>query len=147
MGFPPWGQPVGNLYFIPFQPREVLPEMLAAANVGLIVQRHNVVSFNMPSKTQLLLASGRPIVASVPAMGSAAQVVTQSQGGLVVEPENPPQLAAAITQLYHDRPQAERMGQQGRQFALENYSFEKAIQAYERLFETLVQGRSPTAPS
>lgn len=135
---------VGNLHFLPFQPREQLPVMLAAANVGLIIQRHNVVSFNMPSKTQILLASGRPIIASVPATGSAAQVVGQSQGGLVVEPENPTALAAAIELLYHDRAQAQRLGQQGRQYALAHYSFEQALQSYEALFHHLTH--KPTLP-
>lgn len=137
---------VGNLHFLPFQPREQLPVMLAAADVGLIVQRRNVVSFNMPSKTQLLLASGRPIIASVPATGSAAQVVAQSQGGLVVEPENATALAEAITALYHDRAYGQRLGHQGRQFALKHYSFEQALQSYEALFERLIKGEPIADP-
>ena len=63
--------------------------MLAAADVSLIMQKHNVVGFNMPSKTQKIMASGRPIVASVPAHGSAAEAVRQSGSGIVVEPESP----------------------------------------------------------
>ena len=108
--------------------------MLAAADVGLIVQRKNVISFNMPSKTQLLLASGRPIIASVPLNGSAAQVVSQSQGGIVVPPEDPQALTEAVLQLYHDRPYGEKLGSQGRQYAVNYYSFERSLDAYEKLF-------------
>ena len=73
-----------NVLLLPFQPREQLPEMLAAADVGLVVQKRNVIGFNMPSKIQVLLASGRPIIASVPTNGTAARAIHQSTGGVVV---------------------------------------------------------------
>jgi colanic acid biosynthesis glycosyl transferase WcaI len=128
-----------NVKLLPFQPRERLPEMLAAANVGLIVQRQHVVSFNMPSKTQVLLASGRAVIASVPSTGSAAKAIEKSHGGLVVEPENPTALAASIQSLYENPAMAEAMGKQGRQFALDRYSFEQALNQYEALFEKVSQ--------
>lgn len=73
-----------NVLLLPFQPREHLPEMLAAADVGLVVQKKNVISFNMPSKIQVLLASGRALIASVPDKGTAAKAIKQSGGGIVV---------------------------------------------------------------
>ncbi len=123
-----------NVILLPFQPREKLPEMLAAADVGLIVQKHHVVSFNMPSKTQVLLASGRPVIASVPHFGSAAKAIEKSRGGVVVEPENPAALAQQILEFHKNPEQAERLGKQGRQYALERYSFEQALNQYEALF-------------
>lgn len=124
-----------NVKLLPFQPREKLPEMLAAADVGLIVQKRNVVSFNMPSKTQVLLASGRAVVASVPSTGSAAKAIEKSRGGIVVEPENPEALANQILELYENPELATRLGKQGRQYAIERYSFEQALTQYETLFE------------
>ena len=133
---------VTNVHLLPFQPRAKLPEMLAAADVGLIVQKHNVVSFNMPSKTQVLLASGRAIVASVPSTGSAAKAVEKSRGGIVVAPENPEALAASVLELYQNPELAERLGYQGRQFAIERYSFEQALSHYESLFYSVIESRS-----
>ena len=89
-----------NVKLLPFQPREKLPEMLAAADVGLVTQKHNVIAFNLPSKIPVLLASGRPIVASVPATGTAAKAVQQSGGGFVVPPEDSQEFALAIEGLY-----------------------------------------------
>ena len=128
-----------NVKLLPFQPREKLPEMLAAADVGLIVQKRNVVSFNMPSKTQVLLASGRAVIASVPSTGSAAKAIEKSRGGVVVEPENPEALANQILKLYDDPELAAWLGKQGRQYAIERYSFEQALNQYEALFEKVVQ--------
>ncbi len=131
-----------NVRLLPFQPREKLPDMLAAADVGLIVQKHNVVSFNMPSKTQVLLASGRAIVASVPSTGSAAKAIEKSRGGIVVPPENPKELAACLLDLYKNPDLVEKLGYQGRQFAIERYSFEQALSQYENLFYSVTDSRS-----
>ncbi|WP_083636716.1 glycosyltransferase family 4 protein [Leptolyngbya sp. 'hensonii'] len=127
-----------NVKLLPFAPREKLPEMLAAADIGLIVQRHNVISFNMPSKTQVLLASGRPIIASVPAEGTAAKAVERSGGGILVPPENPGALAAAIRDLYANPAKAELLGKKGRIHAEEYYARPKALDQYEALFAAVV---------
>ena len=123
-----------NVRLLPFQPREKLPEMLAAADVGLVIQKRNVICFNMPSKIQVLLASGRPLVASIPPMGSAARVIQQSGAGLLVPPENPDALAAAILDLYANPDKLKVLGEKGREYALEKYSFEQALNQYEELF-------------
>ena len=126
-----------NVKLLPFQPREHLPEMLAAADVGLVTQKQNVIAFNLPSKIPVLLASGRPIVASVPASGTAAKAVQQSGGGLVVAPEDPGALASAIEELYNNPDKAERLGRVGRQHAIDYYSFEQALNRYEELFASM----------
>ncbi|HIK26490.1 MAG: glycosyltransferase family 4 protein [Oscillatoriaceae bacterium SKW80] len=127
-----------NVLLLPFQDREALPEMLAAADVSLVMQKRNVISFNMPSKIPVILASARPIVASVPATGTAAAAVKASGGGCVVAPEDPNALAEAILELYKHPERAEALGQQGRRFAVEHYGFELALERYEALFETVV---------
>ena len=129
---------VNNVLLRPFAPRAQLPEMLAAADVGLIMQKRNVVGFNMPSKTQVLLASGRPIIAAVPAHGTAAQAVRASGGGLVIPPEDPKELAKAVLHLHENSLQATELGKRGRQHALSEYSFEQALNRYEALFEQLL---------
>lgn len=128
---------VTNVTLLPLQPREQLPEMLAAADVGLVVQKHNVIAFNMPSKIQVLLASGRPLVASVPANGTAAKAVEDSGGGIVVPPEDPDALAAAILDLYYHPKKVKVLGEKSRQYALENYTLEQALDEYEKLFDAV----------
>lgn len=123
-----------NVLLLPFQPREGLPDMLAAADVGLVVQKKNVVSFNMPSKIQVLLASGRTLVASVPSHGTAARAIRQSRGGVIVPPEEPHALAQAILELHQHPEQVKTLGHNSRQYAVEQYSFEQALNQYESLF-------------
>jgi len=88
----------------------------------------------MPSKIPLLLASGRAIIGSVPASGTAAKAIRKSGGGLVVKPESPSALAAAVMDLYSNAVKREMLGKKGREFAVERYSFEQALDQYEQLF-------------
>jgi colanic acid biosynthesis glycosyl transferase WcaI len=131
-------QGADNVLLRPLQPREKLSAMLAAADVAMVLQKHNVISFNMPSKIQVLLASGRPIIASVPATGTAARAIERSGGGIVVSPENPDRLAQAILQLHDDPQRLQTLGEKGRQYAEENYAFESALDKYEKLFREIV---------
>ncbi|MEC4817203.1 MAG: glycosyltransferase family 4 protein [Scytonema sp. PMC 1069.18] len=131
-----------NVLLLPLVPREKLPEMLAAADVGLVVQKRNVISFNMPSKIPLLLASGRPIVASVPASGTAARAVKKSGGGIVVAPESPKALVAGLLELYNNPAEVAKLSGKGRQFAEKRYSFEQALTDYEDLFEEVIASTS-----
>jgi colanic acid biosynthesis glycosyl transferase WcaI len=126
-----------NVTLLPFQPRALLPQMLAAADLGLVMQKGNVIAFNMPSKIQVLLASGLPIVASVPAIGTAAQAVRNSKGGRTLPPEDPEKLAQVIRELYESPETVAELSANARRFAIENYAFASALDRYEALFKSL----------
>jgi colanic acid biosynthesis glycosyl transferase WcaI len=132
---------VKKVRLLPFQPQEKLAEMYAGTDVGLVVQKKNVVDFNMPSKIQKLLASGLAIIASVPDTGTAARAIENSGGGLVVSPEDPQMLADAIVKLYDDRDLTQKLGIASRKFAEENYAFSGALDRYEQLFNSLIERR------
>ncbi|MCC5615689.1 glycosyltransferase family 4 protein [Nostoc sp. CHAB 5836] len=127
-----------NVLLLPFQPRKYLPQMLAAADIGLVVQKKNVISFNMPSKIQVLLASGRALVASVPDNGTAARAIRQSGGGVIVAPEDSQALAMAILDLYQNPEKVKTLGYKSRQYAVEHYAFEQALNQYESLCYSLI---------
>ena len=138
---------VDNVTLLPFEPRAKLPEMLAAADVGLVVQKKNVLDFNMPSKIQVLLASGRAVIGSVPSTGTAASALRKSGGGIVVAPEEPKALADAIVKLYGDRSLASRLGRQGRIYAEQTYAFELALDKYEQLFVSVLDSSNVKSSS
>jgi colanic acid biosynthesis glycosyl transferase WcaI len=126
-----------NVLLLPFQPRQELPQMLAAADIGLVVQKKNVISFNMPSKIQVLLASGRALVASVPENGTAFKAIQKSGGGVLVSPEDPQALATAILELYQKPEKVKELGDQSRQYAIDHYAFEQTLNQYETLFTSM----------
>ncbi|MGK7919342.1 MAG: glycosyltransferase family 4 protein, partial [Trichodesmium sp.] len=128
-----------NVILLPLVPREKLPEMLSAADVGLVIQKKTVTAFNLPSKIPVILASGRPIIASVPDTGTAMRVVKESGGGIVVTPEDSQALAEAILELYEKPEKCQELGQQGRKYAEENFGAKSALDSYERLFSEILE--------
>jgi colanic acid biosynthesis glycosyl transferase WcaI len=131
-----------NIVFLPFQPREQLAEMLAAADVGLVLQKRNVSVYNMPSKIPVFLAAGLPIIASVPLATPASRTVGESRSGIVIEPEDPQCLVDSIVGLYKDPDRLSAFSQLGRQFALSHFSKQQALTDYESAFLLATSGRS-----
>jgi colanic acid biosynthesis glycosyl transferase WcaI len=126
-----------NLRFVGFQPKERLPEVLAAADVHVVALKKGLARSSVPSKTYSILAAGRPIVASVDEGTEVARVVEQAGAGLPVPPEDPEAFVAAITKLVDAPELATQMGRSGRAF-VERWASPAAVaEQYENLFDEL----------
>jgi colanic acid biosynthesis glycosyl transferase WcaI len=105
-----------NLRILGRVPPQVAAQYQRAAD-ALLVHLRNDPLFNItiPSKTQGYLAAGRPIIMAV--SGDAADLIRRSQAGVVVPPESPAELAAAIWSL-SELPSQElaRLGANGRSY-------------------------------
>lgn len=88
-----------NVRFLPYQPRERLPESLSAADVHLISLREGLEGFLVPSKLYGALASGRPICYVGPAGCEVARVTRESGLGWEGRPGDARGLAAAVELL------------------------------------------------
>ena len=127
-----------NVQFIPFQPRERLPEILASADVSLIVLKSKIGLDSLPSKTYSCLASGRPVIASVDKESELYRLVEEAHAGLCVPPEDPTSLAKAILKLKGDEGLCGSLGANGRRYVEQNHSVVAAADQFEHLFEQLV---------
>jgi colanic acid biosynthesis glycosyl transferase WcaI len=97
--------------------RSVYPSLLASADVQLVLQRKISAGANLPSKIATALASGRPLLASIDSATPAAELLRESGGALLVEPESPPLLAAAMRRLAADSDLRARLGTNARAYA------------------------------
>jgi colanic acid biosynthesis glycosyl transferase WcaI len=122
-----------NVLFLPFQPRARLPEVLATASVSLISLQRGIGSGSLPSKTFSILASGRPILASVDEMSETWKLVLRAEAGLCVPPESPGDLAQAIVALLQDPWRCRQLGQNGRSWAERYHSAQSAAAQFEQL--------------
>ncbi len=107
-----------NLTFFPLQPAEKLNDLLNAADIHVLIQRANAADLVMPSKLNGMLASGRPVIATANPNTELARVV--SQVGLVIPPEDVGAMRSAILHLANQAELREKLGRQGRTYALEN---------------------------
>ena len=128
-------QGLPNVRFVPMQPKERLPEVLAAADVHVVPLRRGLARSSVPSKLYSILAAGRPVVASVDPGTEVERTLAEAGAGVAVTPEDPVAFTAAVRSLLEDRGRAAAMGRAGRAF-VEDWASPAAIaERYEQLFD------------
>lgn len=130
---------LNNVRFLPFQPRERLPEVLACADISLVVLKSGIGSVSLPSKLFSILASGRPVVASVDEGSDAWKLLGSSQAGLCVHPEDSPALTQTILSLQDDPSQREQMSRNGRAWVEKYHSLRSGAEQFELLFSSMLE--------
>ena len=135
-----------NVRFLPSQPREVLADSFATADVFVVSLKRGLAGYIVPSKLYGILAAGRPYVAAVEGDSEVAAITRRYDSGLAAEPADAKDLAEKILRLYHDPALARRLGENARQAALE-FDRPVAIRAYQALLAPLARARAlPGAP-
>jgi spore coat protein SA len=85
-------------------------------------------------------AAGLPIIAT--RRGGIPEIVREDLNGLLLQKHDDPQeLAAQIIQLLNDRDLRLRLGQQGRAWVHENFSWEKIAQRQEEVYDEIVSSK------
>lgn len=120
-----------NVRFLPFQPREQLRWTYASSDVCLVSLKPGLAGYIVPSKLYPILAAGRPYIAAVEKASEVAALTERHRCGVLVEPGDAPQLAAAITRLADDRQEREAMGARAR-IAAELFSRKRQVAAHAR---------------
>jgi glycosyltransferase involved in cell wall biosynthesis len=83
------------------------------------------------------LANRCPVVAS--AVGGIVDVIKHEETGLLVPEKNEQRLADAILRLLDDPPLARRLGDTGREFAVQHFDWERITDETERLYRQAVR--------
>ena len=126
-----------NLVFVDMQPLDRLPEVLAAADVHLVPLKRGLAKSSVPSKTYSILASGRPLVASVDEGSEVARIVERAGAGIAVAPEDSEAFTKAIASMYERRDELDAMGAGGRAFVETWASPSSVATQYADLFTEL----------
>ncbi len=129
---------LSNVSFLPYQPKERLPESLSAADIHLVPLKEGLSNFSVPSKVHGIMASGRPIIASVDEDSEIAFMFEKAECGVVIKPEDPNALAEAILALYHDRGKLENLGRNGRAYLEKTNTRSICTRKYEEIIERVV---------
>ncbi len=127
-----------NVVFAPMQPRKKYPLVLAASDISLITLKKEVVTPVVPSKLLSIMASGRPVIASLNLNGDVPGIINEAKCGIVVSPDDPERLVEAILKLYQNPKLCDEMGINGRKYVEENFSIKSCVSMYEDLAEQLL---------
>ena len=115
-----------NVLMVDPLPEESYPLALAAADCLLLNERASVLNMSMPSKLTSYLAAGRPVVAATNAHGATAAELRRAGAGVVVAPDRPADLLAAVTRLVDDPDRGATYGRNGQRYAADQLSEQAA---------------------
>jgi colanic acid biosynthesis glycosyl transferase WcaI len=135
-----------NIRFLPFQPRDRVPEVQGAANATLLTMQPNASDASVPSKLVSYMAAGRPVICAAPPTTAVAQIVVESAAGVVTESGDAAALAQAIEYLASRPAEAERMGRNARAYFERHMTLDRAYAQFSALLHEVVrQGPVATA--
>lgn len=138
-----------NLMLLDFQPYEMLPEILATADVLLATLEVDAGAFAVPSKVLTYLCAGRPVLLASPSQNLAAEVVRRSGGGVVVEAGDALAWIEAGQKLAEDAEWRAALGVRARQYAEANFDIKNIANQFEAVLSKAAEGhlhKQPKAP-
>jgi glycosyltransferase involved in cell wall biosynthesis len=83
------------------------------------------------------MLAGLPVVAS--RVGSIPEAITDGEQGLLVPPEDPAALAAALRRVAEDEPLRQRLGSAARSKAVGRFTADAMARRYEQLYERIIR--------
>ncbi len=132
---------LSNVRFLSIQPKSSYAQLLAASDICLVPLANRLRTPVVPGKLQSIMASGRPVIATLNVGGDTSRIIESAHCGYAFQPGNAPQVAEAIWRLYRNPGLAEQLGANGRAYAERNFSLSVCCSAYEQLFEEILKER------
>lgn len=126
-----------NVRFLPFQPYEDLPALLASSDVLLVPLDSEKSLLSVPSKLYNFMAAGRPIMGLATPESEVKLLIEDTGCGVCVSPGEIEGIARAIQDLKEDAPGCREMAENSRTYALDNYSRVKVMEELNRMIRSL----------
>lgn len=114
---------------------EDVPKVLLEARLFILSSRCE----GMPNALLESMATGLPCIAT--RISGCEDIIKDNYNGLLVDSENPEQIAKSVTDLYNDYDRAITLGKNARQTVIENYSIDSVVEKYIELYDTLCRQR------
>ncbi|HEY7201962.1 MAG TPA: glycosyltransferase family 4 protein [Candidatus Dormibacteraeota bacterium] len=135
---------LANVRFANPRPPQTMPAVFSEARASIVpLLDRPLFRGARPSKIFPSLACGTPVIYS--GVGEAAELIEGSGAGLVVPPERPAELAAAVRRLTDDPATAAGMGAAGRRLVERDYSWSAIAERW--LAELPQRGAPAPAPT
>jgi glycosyltransferase involved in cell wall biosynthesis len=126
-------QHVPNIRFFPFQPFEVMADVLGSGDVLVAILDPQAGTFCVPSKILTYFCAGRPVLAAMPPENLAARVVVQAEAGIAVPPLCGDEFITAAEQLHSSSALRERLGGNARRYAETAFNIDEICSRFESL--------------
>ncbi len=120
-----------KLMLLDYQPYEQLPDMLASADVLLVILEGDASRFSVPSKALNYMCAGRPILGLLPEDNAVALMVESAEAGFVVAPGDLSAATAALDKLLAEPGLRRDMGMAARRYAEEVFDIGEVGNRFE----------------
>jgi glycosyltransferase involved in cell wall biosynthesis len=127
---------LGNFIFLPYQPRELLADSLAAADVHLISLLPGLEGFIVPSKFYGILAAGRPAIFIGDRDGELARRINDLACGETVATGDGAALAEKILKLRNKPDYGREQGMRARTMFEQHYTLRRTTDKWRELIES-----------
>jgi len=122
-----------NLLVLGFQPFELLPDVLATADVLVALLEPDAGVFSVPSKVLSYFCAARPVLLAVPPENLAARITTRHGAGMVVPPDDPEAFVSAAGTLLADHALRESMGCNARAYSERAFDIDRITDDFEEI--------------
>jgi len=125
-----------NILFIPSIKKSQVQAMLKLFDVCYIgLKKEKLFKYGVsPNKLFDYMYSAKPIVYAI--NSGKNNIVDLAKCGVTVEAENPESIKQGVLKLYGmNKDERKKLGENGKKYVLENFTYEKLAQKYERLFQ------------
>lgn len=106
------------LTLLPYQDARQVTDVLASADVLVVILEADATEYSVPSKVATYLCAGRPILGSLSVRNDAARRILEAGAGIIVDPDDRLGfIREALVLCAADASERERMGRRGRAYA------------------------------
>lgn len=129
-----------NLLLFDYQPAEELPDVLATADVGVVLLEDFAGALSVPSKVYSTFCAGRALLAAVPAANLCHRVITAVGAGLTVPANDPDAFIAAARRLRGDSGLRQQLAERQRAHALSAFDINVIAEQFLAVMRQVVSG-------
>ena len=137
-----------NVLFLENVGAAELPSIYGLCDVFVMPSRADLDACDVEGFGMVYLeanACGKPVVAG--RSGGVADAVVDGETGLLIQPDSPEMLAEAVCRLLARKEDAERMGKQGRERAIREFSWNAIADRVDHIMTAVVSGKYRAARS
>jgi colanic acid biosynthesis glycosyl transferase WcaI len=131
-----------NLVLLPFQQYELLPKILAAADILLAILEKDAGVFSVPSKILTYHCAGRAMLCAVPRNNLSARIVTKNKTGVIVDPNDLEAFIQAAENLLHDKELRKTYGANARKYAENTFDIKSITDKFELILAKQTEDKS-----
>lgn len=126
-----------NFLFLPYQPRDLLSDSMAAADVHWLTLLPALEGLIVPSKLYGILASARPVIFVGAADGEVTRLIGPANAGVGVAVGDARELERLIAELKIDGGRRDSMGQNGYRLYCDRFTPQRALARWTEILDCL----------